>query len=298
MKDNGRIIKGVGGQYWIAGGDELIGTAMVRGILRQDDKRPLPGDFVRFSSSGDPDVPLVIDEILPRRNFLVRPPVANLEGMVITMAAAEPAPDFYLADKLLVICRLKNIEPILVLTKTDLGEPDYDISSMYEPAGCPVLVTNPDESDNLNKLREWMKGKVVSFAGQSGVGKSTLLNRLFAARMMQTSGLSEKIGRGRHTTRHVELFYYQGGYIADTPGFSSLELNELGIEGEDLIRGYPELMEISGRCRFSSCRHLGEAGCAAGESTIHPERLERYRYFREQLDNIDKYKKGNRKRYN
>lgn len=290
MINRGRIVKGVGGQYWIADKEKLIGTAMVRGILRQDDRRPLPGDFVRYSSSGDPDVPLVIDEILPRRNYLPRPPLANLDGMVITLAATSPSPDFYLADKLLVLCLNKNIEPLLILTKTDLMEPDYDIRAVYEPAGCTVLVANPREERDFSRLCGWMKGKVISFAGQSGVGKSTLLNRLFGTELMQTRSLSRKVDRGRHTTRHVELFYYQEGYVADTPGFSNLELSELGIEGEDLIYGYPELAAISGQCRFSSCRHLGELGCAADTSTIHGQRLERYRYFRKQLDNVDKYK--------
>lgn len=295
MRLEGRIIKGVGGQYWIADKERLLGTAMARGILRQDERRPLPGDFVACSPSGDPDIPLVIDEILPRRNFLVRPPMANLDGLVITLAATEPAPDCFLADKLLTLCFLHDIEPLLVLTKTDIRESDHDIRAVYEPAGCPVLVTNPREDKDFARLCAWMSGKVVSFAGQSGVGKSTLLNRLFGRDLMQTDDLSRKIGRGRHTTRHVELFYYRDGYVADSPGFSSLELYELGIAGEDLPAGYPELAAVAPRCRFTGCRHLGELGCAAADSSIHPSRLERYRLLRRQLDDTDKYKSNRRR---
>ena len=287
-----RILKGVGGQFWIADGATLIGVATARGILRRRNHSPLPGDEVIYSSTGDPDVPWVIDRIFPRRNHLIRPPVANLDGMVITLSADQPAPDYYLADKLLTICRHHQIEPLICLTKVDLAAEVPPIRSIYEPAGCRVVLTHPEEDDSLDILRRWMRGRIISFAGQSGVGKSTLLNRLFDREMMITGGLSEKAGRGRHTTRHVELFPHDDGYIADTPGFSMLELSDFAINGTDLVHGYPEIEAIEEHCRFTGCRHLGEMGCAVRDSSIHPDRLERYRYFRRQLDSIDPYAAG------
>ena len=289
MTMNGRITKGVGGQYRIAFAGGQTGTASVRGIFRKNGLSPTPGDLVVCAESGDPDVPWRIEQILPRRNCLIRPPLANLDGLVITLSAAEPAPDFYLADKLLTICLINKIEPLLCLTKTDLAKADFPGLDCYRRAGCALIETSPDDQASLIELRRWIKGRVVSFAGQSGVGKSTLLNRLFGEEMMPSGDLSGKIGRGRHTTRHVELFPLAGGFLADTPGFSSLEFHELGITGEQLIQGYPEILAVQDQCRFSSCRHLGELGCAVPESGVDDERLQRYRFFRIQLDSINPY---------
>lgn len=192
MELKARILKGVGGQFWIADGAALIRVATARGILRRRNHSPLPGDEVIYSSTGDPDVPWVIDRIFPRRNHLIRPPVANLDGMVITLSADQPAPDYYLADKLLTICRHHQIEPLICLTKVDLAAEVPPIRSIYEPAGCRVVLTHPEEDDSLDILRRWMRGRIISFAGQSGVGKSTLLNRLFDREMMITGGLVRK----------------------------------------------------------------------------------------------------------
>ena len=298
MQLKGRIIKGVGGQYWIADGEKLIGVAMARGIFRKQNRSPVAGDWVRYASSQDPDVPWVIEEVLPRRNLLVRPPLANLDGLVITLSLASPQPDFYLADKLLTVCRVNDIEPLICLTKLDLADQPPPMNEIYRQAGVNIITTSPDDEKSMDELRDWMKGRFISFAGQSGVGKSTLLNRLFGREMMPTGNLSEKIGRGKHTTRHVELFPYRGGYIADTPGFSILELSDFGLDGEDLLKGYPEIEAVADQCRFTGCRHLGELGCALNENVIHPDRLERYRFFRQQLDNVDPYGSGkNRPRH-
>lgn len=285
----GRITKGVGGQFEVAleNGQESIASA--RGIFRKEGMTPTVGDMVECAPSGDPGIPWRIDIILPRRNFLVRPPLANLDGLVITLSAADPAPDFYLADKLLTICYINHIEPLLCLTKTDLAHGCESDLSGYSRAGCRIIETSPDDHSGLTELRTWITGRVVSFAGQSGVGKSTLLNRLFGVEMMPAGELSIKISRGRHTTRHVELFPLAGGYLADTPGFSSLELAELGIKGEQLVDGYPEIIAVEGDCRFTGCRHLGELGCAVPGSGIDDGRLLRYRFFRHQLDSIDPY---------
>ena len=296
MTTAGRITRGVGGQYWIALENGQTGIASARGIFRKDGGlTPTAGDLVTCEPSGDPGNPWRIVEILPRRNYLTRPPLANLDGLVITLSAAEPEPDFYLADKMLTICYLNQVEPLLCLTKTDLADAVNIRLSSYQQVGCRVIETSPNDLQSLEQLKAWFDGRVISFAGQSGVGKSTLLNRLCGQELMPAGDLSTKVGRGRHTTRHVELFPLAGGFLADTPGFSSLELYELGITGSQLVAGYPEIAAVVDNCRFNDCRHLGELGCAVPESGIDPDRLERYRFFRRQLDSIDPYS-GNRPR--
>jgi ribosome biogenesis GTPase len=285
-----RILKGVGGQYLLAGNNGDFGMASARGLFRKDGQTPTPGDLVEAEASGDPDLPWRIKIILPRRNFLIRPTVANLDCLIITLSATDPAPDFQLADKLLTICMVHQIEPILCITKTDLPDNQADIvERIYAKTGITIIRTNPNDLVSHEHLRHLLQGRVVSFAGQSGVGKSTLLNQLFGVERMATGEISERIGRGRHTTRHVELFPYAGGYLADTPGFTSLELSDLGVRGQDLVAGYPELERIEGQCRFVGCRHLGELGCALNHDTIDPDRLSRYRQFREELDLIKHY---------
>ena len=214
--------------------------------------------------------------------------MANLDGLIIILSAVEPEPDFYLADKLMAVSLINGIEPLICLTKTDLSDASGQLAC-YIPAGCRIIETSPDDEDSLLVLKTWMDGRTISFAGQSGVGKSTLLNRLFGEERMPAGEVSSRIGRGRHTTRHVELFPINGGYLADTPGFSSLELYDLGVTGEQLETGYPEISLVADRCRFTGCRHLGDLGCAVPDSGIHPDRLQRYRFFRNQLDSIDPY---------
>lgn len=287
-KPIGRIIKGVGGRYQVRFNSCETAAASARGIFRKEGLTPAAGDLAECEKSGDPDIPWRIVRILPRRNHLVRPPVANLDGLVVTVSAAEPAPDFYLVDKLLTVCLLNRIEPLICLTKTDLDDSPGCLDS-YAPTGCRILETAPDSESSLQALNNWIDGRIVSFAGQSGVGKSTLLNRLFGEERMPAGDISSKIGRGRHTTRHVELFPTNGGYLADTPGFSSLELADLGVSGENLVTGYPEIIAARESCRFTGCRHIGELGCAVPDSGIHPDRLQRYRFFRQALDSIDPY---------
>jgi ribosome biogenesis GTPase len=291
-----RILKGVGGQYWLHGPSGFTGIASARGIFRKDGIVPTAGDLVTYAASGDPDNPWRIDSILPRHNILIRPAIANLDILIITLSAEEPAPDYYLVDKLLTVCLANQIKPLICITKTDLVASTADaVARTYRPVGCPVILTNPTDTASHEQLRQLLTGHIVSFAGQSGVGKSTLLNQLFGATRMATGGVSERIGRGKHTTRHVELFPFAGGYLADTPGFSSFELSELGITGANLVTGYPEIAAIADRCRFTGCRHLGDLGCAIDQADIDPDRLARYRFFRVQLDSVDPYATGRRR---
>ncbi len=289
MEKTGRIVKGVGGQYQVRYNDGKTEGASVRGIFRKDGLKPTVGDIVRCVPSGDQDIPWRIEHIEPRKTYLVRPPVANLDALVITLSAADPEPDLFLADKLITVCLVNGIEPLIILTKTDLAADASAVLDDYRQTGCRLLETAPHDTESLVVLRQWIAGRMVSFAGQSGVGKSTLLNRLFDAEMMPSGDLSAKLGRGRHTTRHVELFSIDGGFLADTPGFSQLELKDLGIDGDQLETGYPEIQSVSPNCRFTGCRHLGELGCAVPDSPIPEGRLERYRTFRKQLDSFDPY---------
>ncbi len=285
-----RILKGVGGQYMLAGATGQSGLASARGLFRKDGLVPTPGDWVEAIPSGDPDIPWRILKILPRKNELVRPTLANLDCLIITLSSADPAPDFQLADKLLAVCWLHQIDPVLCITKTDLPGNQADlIEQAYRPSGVKIVQTSPADKASHAALRQILGGRVVSFAGQSGVGKSTLLNQLFGDTKMETGEVSERIGRGRHTTRHVELFPFLGGFLADTPGFTSLELSEFGVTAAELVTGYPEIQAISDQCRFTGCRHLGELGCAIDRATIDPGRLVRYRQFRTELELIKPY---------
>lgn len=292
-----RIVKAVGGQYHLDNGVDFHGVATARGLLRLERVAPRPGDLVQYEESGDPDAPWRIRSILPRRNLLVRPPLANLDMLLITIAATEPVADFYLVDKLIAVCHVNDIQPVLIVTKTDLidGPIAQSIYKNYEACNVEIILSSPTDEQAHERLRTLLRGRVVSFAGQSGVGKSTLLNQLFGDEKMLTGTISDRIGRGKHTTRHVELFRFAGGFLADTPGFSTLDLVDLGLTSDTIVQGYPEIEAVSEQCRFTGCRHLGELGCAVTMETILPDRLERYRQFRRQLDLVKPYEQMSRR---
>lgn len=287
----GRILRGVGGLYWVSGSGGEILQASARGLFRKNREVPTAGDLVDCEPSGDPDRPWSIRNIRPRRNFLVRPAVANLDGLVITVSVTDPPPDFLLIDKLLAISHINGIEPLLILTKTDLTADSTDLLQPYRAAGCQILEIVPQDETGVAAFERWLEGKTACLAGQSGVGKSTLMNRLHGETVMSVGSISERIGRGRHTTREVVFFPIAGGYLADTPGFSTLELPDAGINGDQLADGYPEIVQVRDQCHFNDCRHIGEPGCAVPASSIDPERLERYRLLRGQLDALDPYQK-------
>ena len=287
------ILRGVGGGYLLGNDNGPMGIATPRGIFRKDGISPMPGDRIQYGPTRDPDVPYRIDTILPRKNLIARPAVANLDTLFILVSARRPAPDLLLVDKLLILCGVHGIEPVVCVTKNDLGaRAAARIASVYLDAGIDTYVFGTDDQANLEVLRGRIRGKTVGFAGPSGVGKSTLLNKIAGRSLMETGTVSHRIQRGRHTTRHVELFPFAGGYLADTPGFTSLDLWDAGVTGPDVVNGYPEIEKLEGRCRFQGCRHVSEPGCAVAESdAVHPDRLERYRYFRIELDSVDPYSK-------
>ncbi|NLK01908.1 MAG: ribosome small subunit-dependent GTPase A [Clostridiaceae bacterium] len=289
------ILRGIGGHYLLhSHSNNFQDLAMLRGILRLAETRPLPGDKVVYGPSEDPDIPYIIEEILPRKSFLTRPAVANLDLVLITVAASRPRPDLMMVDRLIVMSYAHDIEVALIINKMDQKKSKTvarQIRSEYKEAGVLLFETGfDDDGSAIEELRTLIRGRVVSFAGQSGTGKSTLLNRLFGTELMETGELSDKIGRGRHTTRHTELFPLKaGGYLADTPGFSQVSLAVAGIDPDELADGYAEIKQLSQQCRFASCAHTGELGCAVSAQTMPPGRYERYLELRAEIIAAQEY---------
>ncbi len=289
MATKAKILRGVGGQYLLHNHQtEFTGLAMVRGILRQKQQAPLPGDIVVYEDSGDPDIPYVINSICERKNSLPRPRISNLDVLLITASSTLPAIDYYLLDRLCAYAYFHDIEPVLLLTKNDL-EPDSETVAEfyrnYEPTGFPIFRTGLADGETLEHLATYLAGKNVAFAGQSGVGKSTLINRIFGIELMTVGKISHKGKRGKQTTRHVEFFpTAKAGYIADTPGFQTISLFDLQMQPAEFALGYPEIADSSEACRFRTCSHTGELGCVVAEKQLmHPARYERYCELYKQL---------------
>lgn len=273
----GVIVKGVGGLYYARGEEGGTHVLRARGIFRRRHITPMVGDRVRFTP-GQGEEHGWVEEILPRESQLVRPPVANVRYLVIVLAPA-PAPDYLLIDTLIAMALRQGIRPALVVNKCDLDGGTYEaVRSDYAGLGAPLLAVSALSGQGMDGLRSLLASGVCCLAGQSGVGKSTLLCAATGLRL-QTGEISQKIHRGRHTTRHAELLFSGEYRVLDTPGFSLLELWD-GLEPIRLKEYYPEFAPYEGQCRFSPCYHLSEPGCAvlkaarAGE--ISQARLERY----------------------
>lgn len=278
-QQRGRILRGVGGLYTIRG--ETTRTDYVlraRGRFRREGMTPLVGDVVLFTP-GQGEEHGWIDEILPRVSQSLRPPVANI-SLQILVVAPEPEPDLLLIDRMLVYSEQSGFTAVLCVNKSDLDTSIAPaLGKQYAASGTMVLATSAKTGDGLEALRTRMQGELSCMAGQSAVGKSTLLNTLLGTHL-QTGGLSEKIRRGKHTTRHAELIETGGLTVLDTPGFSLLELPS-GMEPETLQDWYPEYAALSAGCRFQPCLHDSEPDCAVrtaiGDGTLSTERYERYR---------------------
>ncbi len=268
------ITKGVGGFYYVRTETGMV-ECRARGIFRKRGLTPVAGDNVALSADN-----AAIEEILPRKNVFIRPPVANLDVLFIVASTTQPTPSTRILDELTAAAVYKDVQPVLVITKADLAAADQ-LMACYAHSGIPVVQLQYDTGEGLDLLRGYIVGHLCAFCGNSGVGKSTLLNALDPSLQRQTGAISPKLGRGRHTTREVEIFESCGGRIADTPGFASLEAQKLArIPKEELQHAFPEFAPYFGQCRFTGCSHRSETGCAvraalqAGE--ISPSRYESY----------------------
>ncbi len=259
-KNTGIIIKAVGGLYFVKT-PEGIFECKARGIFRNKGISPSAGDEVILEDN------IVISEILPRKNFIIRPPLANLDIMVFVVSTCEPSPNFEIIDKFIAVCEYKNIEPVIAITKIDLSEGDY-IRSIYEKVGIKVLTIDYSKENSCDELKSLLSGKLSAFTGNSGAGKSTLLNHIDSSLSLDTGEISKKLGRGRHTTRQVELFSLDGGgFVADTPGFSTFDTNRYDIiKCDELSSCFIEFENYSDKCRFKDCAHIGEKGCAVKDA--------------------------------
>jgi len=219
----------------------------------------------------------VIAEIHDRRNYLVRPPLANLDGIVFVNSCIEPLPNRFVLDKLVAIADSKGIEPLIVFTKTDLKEAG-ELIDIYKSIGIEVCLVNNITGDGADSVLRFIEGKTTAFVGNSGVGKSSLMNVLFPELSLETAHISKKLGRGRHTTRQVEMYKLAGGYVADTPGFSTVETERYcRIPKGELDAAFREFGEFRTECRFANCAHIKEKGCAVVEA-LEAGKIPRSRY--------------------
>lgn len=274
----GRIIKGIGGFYDVLLSDGSISTCKARGRFRKEGLTPMVGDTVEIAPQAEGLA--AIESILPRKNELLRPPVANIDQLIIVVAASAPKPDWLLVDKLLLQAHLAKIEPLLVLNKLD--EQDAEIVKTFEEDySIPfhTLALSARSGQELNSLKSCLADKISCFAGQSAVGKSSLLNALIPDLHLETGGLAKKTDRGRHTTRHAELWPFYGGAVLDTPGFSLFEMED--ISQKLLNQCYPEFGDAPTHCRFAGCSHRSEPDCAVKE-LLKNGRLSQGRYIRYQ----------------
>lgn len=255
----GTILKGVGGFYYVDTADGVI-ECKARGKFRRTVGKPMVGDRVELERQADGTGFLM--EIRPRKTALIRPPVANIELLAAVASAAPPKTEPFLIDKVLAIAEHKGMETLVVLNKTDLDPADA-LYAVYERAGIPVCRVSAETGEGIDALRERLAGRISAFAGNSGVGKSSLLNRLDPALGARVGAISDRIGRGKHTTRHVELTPFAGGYLADTPGFSSFDTEQMDLVLRDELQyAFREFAPYLSRCRFTGCAHVREKGCA------------------------------------
>ena len=260
----GRIVKALSGFYYVQTGEGIL-SCKARGRFRLDGTSPLVGDTVECSRERDGSGR--IDRICERKNWFVRPAIANIDALVFVAANANPVTDPFLIDRVSVIAEESSCELILCLNKMDL-DPARDLLEIFSSVGYPVVRTSAETGEGIDELRRLIKGKTSTFTGNSGVGKSSLLNRLLPEANAETQEVSDKLGRGKHTTRHVELFALDDdSFIADTPGFASFELEMMKpIPKERLASDFIEFGPCLGECRFQDCAHIREPGCAVRQA--------------------------------
>lgn len=277
MTQTGRIMKALSGFFYVLYEGKTV-ECRARGKLRQEENTPLVGDYVRFSETAGKGM---VEEILPRNNFFIRPAVANIDLLVIFASAVIPVTDPFLIDRVAAIAGNQSVPVLICINKSDLNEGDT-LHRIYRNAGFDVLTTSAVTGEGIDLLREKIKGKLVAFTGNSGVGKSSVLNALSSELSLQTGEVSQKLGRGKHTTRHVELYHLSDDtLVADTPGFSSFDTERMDlVVKENLQYAFSDFAPYLGECQFHDCAHLKEPGCAIhaalSEGKIEPSRYESY----------------------
>lgn len=285
-----RIIKALSGFYYVQTEDGVV-ECRARGRFRRQDQSPLVGDFVRITRQGDKGV---LEELLPRKNAFIRPAVANIDQLVVLASCAIPVTEPFLIDRVLAIARLQSVPALVVVNKDDLA-PAQPLAEIYRGAGVPVLVTSAETGEGIEALREALTGKLSCLTGNSGVGKSSLLNRACPQLRLPVGEVSEKLGRGRHTTRHIELYSLGADtFVADTPGFSAFDTERMElVHKEQLQYAFPEFAPYLGHCQFPDCAHRKEPGCAVrralAEGKIGQTRYDSYERLYEMASQIKEW---------
>lgn len=290
----GKIIKGIAGFYYVNVVEFGVYECKAKGIFRKEKQKPLVGDNVEIEVLDEETMTGNITALLPRKNELIRPAVANIDQALVVFAVTRPSPHFNLLDRFLVMMERQDIPVVLCFNKEDIAEDEQveKLRSVYEGCGYPCVFTSALEERNIEKIKELLKGKTTVIAGPSGVGKSSLINILNPDAKMETGDISSKIERGKHTTRHSELFTIaQDSYIMDTPGFSSLYVND--FEKEDLKYYFREFEPYEGNCKFQGCSHIHEPGCGVKDAMetgkIPKSRYENYLELYRELEQKQRY---------
>lgn len=284
----GKIIRGIGGFYYVESGGRLY-SCKAKGIFRNENIKPLIGDEVTISVIDEEKLEGSVDDILPRRNQLIRPALANIDMILVVQAFAKPLPQLYLLDRYLISIEGLDIPIGIVFNKADLEHKAYD--RIYSDAGYTVFSTSAKTGEGLDKLREYISGKTIALAGPSGVGKSSITNYLCPGAEMETGVISRKIERGKHTTRHSELFSLgDNTYLCDTPGFTSVAFQS--IPSERLRFYMPDIASYEGKCRFNGCLHIAEPECAVMNAVtsgqLSESRYESYKKIYEEIHNQER----------
>jgi len=290
----GKIIKGIAGFYYVHVVESGLYECKAKGVFRKEKIKPLVGDVVEIDVLDETEKKGNIIDIQERTNELIRPAVANIDQALVVFAVTKPKPHFNLLDRFLVMMESKEIPVLLCFNKKDIAtEPGIrELQEIYQACGYEIVFTSALEEENIDEVKALLKGKTTAVAGPSGVGKSSLINMLQPNVQMETGSISEKIERGKHTTRHSELIWIEDNtYIMDTPGFSSLYTNT--FEKEELKYYFPEFAPFEGQCRFLGCDHVHEPGCAVKEALqegkIHPVRYENYLEMYQELKEKRRY---------
>lgn len=290
----GKIVKGIAGFYYVRVVESGVYECKAKGIFRKEKTKPLVGDNVEIEILDEAEKEGNIICVLPRKNELIRPAVANIDQALVVFAAAKPSPHFNLLDRFLVMMKRKDIPVILCFNKEDIvmEEELKELNNIYSGSGCRLAFTSAKDGKNIDEVKALLEGKTTAVAGPSGVGKSSLINLLQPAANMETGTISRKIERGKHTTRHSELFLIEeDSYIMDTPGFSSLYVND--FEKEELKFYFPEFVPYEGKCKYTGCVHIHEPNCAVKAAVdkgwIHSVRYKDYKDMFEELKNKRRY---------